>query len=125
MYIVNPTVRFGVVIFILRCGSVQFAEIRNITVRFSEIRNPTVRFGAVFTNQTFYGAARRGSPLNGFSYGAVPLPVGKTGQHRFFSTVHRMNIPCKTAVSYGSRAFSRGTNATAVFLPFLYGASCY
>ena len=33
-----------------------------------------------------------------------------------------MNKPYKTAVSYGSRAFARGTNETAVFLLFLYDA---
>ena len=92
-----------------------------------------MRFGAVFRYPTSkpygvrccdisYGAVRRGSPLNVFFYGAAPLAVGKTVQHRFFSTVHRMNKPYKTAVSYGSRAFSRGTNETAVFLLFLYGA---
>ena len=93
---------------------------------------PTVRFGEVFRNRKSYGAVRcscdisygavrRGSPLNVFFYGAAPLSVGKTVQHRFFSTVHRMNKPYKTAVSYGSRAFSRGTHETAVFLLFLYG----
>ena len=97
-------------------------------MRFSEIRNPTVRFGAVFRYRKSYGAVRccdisygavrRGSPLNVFFYGAAPLSVGKTVQHRFFSTVHRMNKPYKTAVSYGSRVFSRGTNETAVFYCF-------
>ena len=69
----------------------------------SEIRNPTVRFVAVFRYRKSYGAVRccdiscgavrRGSPLNVFFYGAAPLSVGKTVQHRFFSTVHRMNKP--------------------------------
>ena len=88
-------------------------------------------FGAVFRHRksygavrcccdVSYGAVRRGSPLKVFFYGAAPLSVGKTVQHRFFS-MHRMNKPYKTAVSYGSRAFSRGTNETAVFLQFLYG----
>ena len=95
-------------------------------MRFSETRNPTVHFGAVFRYRKcsravrccdiLYGAVRRGSPLNGFLCGAAPLAVGKTVQHRFFSTVHRMNKPYKTAVSYGSRAFSRDTNETPVFL---------
>ena len=94
-------------------------------MRFAEIRNPTVRFDAVFRLSKYYGAVRCcdksygavrcGSPLNGFCYGAG-IPVGKTVQNRFFSTVHRMNKPYKTAVSYDSQAFSRGTNETAVFL---------
>ena len=49
-------------------------------------------------------------------YGAGPIPVGKTVQHRFFSTVHRMNKPYKT--SYGSETISRGTNETAVSLRY-------
>ena len=142
----NPTVRFGAV----------FRNQKYYGAVFSEIRNPTVRFGAVFRYRKSYGAVRcgfhksdilravrRGFPLNGFSCGAVPLPVGKTVQHRFFSTVHRMNKPrfrtvlpiflgaltnrCfstvhrtikpyNTAVSYRSGTFSRGTNETAVSL---------
>ena len=94
---------------------------------FSEIRNPTVRFGALFRHSKSYGAVRCcdksygavrcGSPLNVFCYGAGRISAGKTAQNRFFPTaVHRMNKPCKTAVSYGSQDFSRGTNETAVFL---------
>ena len=49
-----------------------------------------VRFGAVFKYCKSYGAVRRGSPLNIVFDGAAPLPVGKTVQHRFLSTVHRM-----------------------------------
>ena len=104
--IVNSTVRFGAVLKnwksygavrcgfhkleILRCGSVRFLEIgilwcgfqksgisRCGSVRFSDIVNPTVRFGAIFTNQKSYGEVRHVSPLNVFSYGAVPLPLGK------------------------------------------------
>ena len=98
---------------------------------FSEIRNSTVRFGAVFGCRKSYGAVRccgisyiavrRGSPLNVFFYGAAPLSAGNDVQHRFFSKVHRTNEPYKTALSYGSRAYSRGTNETTV-LYFLYGA---
>ena len=62
---------------------------------------PTVRFGAVFRNLESYGAVRCGSPLNGFCYGAGPIPGGKTVENRFFSAVHLMNEPYKTAVSYG------------------------
>ena len=89
------------------------------TVRLGAVlknRNPTVRVGAVFRNQESYGAVRCGSPLNGFCYGARPIPVRKTVQHRFLSTVHRMNKRTKTVVSYGCRAFSRGTNETAFSL---------
>ena len=96
------------------------------------VRNPAVRFGAVFRYRKSYGAVRCcdisygavrcGSPVNGLFYGAAPLSVGKTVQYRFFSAVHRMNKPYKTAVSYGSRAFARSRNETAVFLLFLYGA---
>ena len=92
-----------------------------------------MRFGAVFRYPTSkpygvrccdisYGAVRRGSPLNVFFYGATPLSVGKTVQHRFVAMVHRKDKPYKTTVSYGSRVFSRGTNETAVFLLFLYGS---
>ena len=49
-----------------------------------------VRFGAVFKYCKSYGAVRRGSPLNIVFDGAAPLPVGKTVQRRFLSTVHRM-----------------------------------
>ena len=111
---------------ILRCGSVRFSEVINLTARFPEIRNPTVRFSdtvnptvrfvAVFTNQKSYGAIRHRSPFNGFS------TVRFQQQHRFLSTVHRMNKPYKIAVSYGSHAFSRGSNETDVPLLFLYGA---
>ena len=101
-------------------------------MRLGNIKNPPVRFGAVSKSEKSYGAVRccdicygavrRGSPSNGFLYGSAPLSVGKTVQCRSFSTVHRMNTPYKTAVSYGSSPFSRGTNETAVFLLFLYGA---
>ena len=119
--IVNSTVRCGAVI-ILRCESVRFSEIRNPTVRFGAVFRYRKSYGAVRCCDISYGAVRHGSPLNVFFYGAAPLSVGKTVQHRFFSTVHRVNEPYKTAVSYSSRAFSRGTNETAVFLVFLYGA---
>ena len=46
--IVNPSVRFGAVIYSF--------------VRFREIRNPTVRFGAVLTNQKSSAAVRRPPP---------------------------------------------------------------
>ena len=96
---------------------------------FSEISNPTVQFGALFRYRksygavrcydiSSYGAVRRGSSLNRFLYGSASLSVGKTAQHRFFSTVHRMNKPYENAVSYGSNVFSRGTNETAVFYCF-------
>ena len=72
---------------ILRCGSVLGYILRCVSVRFSEIRNPTMRFGAIFRHRKSYGAVRccdisygavrRGSPLNGFFYGAAPIPVGK------------------------------------------------
>ena len=38
--------------------------------------------------------------------------------HRFFSTLHRMNKPYKTAVSYGSRAFSRARTKALFFCCF-------
>ena len=91
----------------------RFSDIVNTTVRYGAVIYPTVRFGAVVKNRksygavrcydisygvvrccdVSYGAVRRGSPLNVFFYGAAPLSVGKTVQHRFFSTVHRMNKP--------------------------------
>ena len=73
-------------------------------------------YDAVRCCEKSYGAVRCGSPLNGFCYGAEPIPVGKTVQNRFFSTMRRMNKPYETAVSCGSQAFSRGTNETAVCL---------
>ena len=113
--IVNATVRFGAVIN-LRCSSVRFSENRNPTVRFGSIFRFSKSYGAVQYCDKSYGAVRCGSPLNVFFYGAAPLSVGKTVQNRFFSTVHRTNKPYKTAGSYGSQAFSRGTNETAVYL---------
>ena len=130
---------------ILRCDSVRFSEIRNlwITLWFSKTSNPAMWFGVVFGYRKSYGAVRRGSPLNCFSYGAVQLAARKTVQHSFFSAVHHMNKPrfrtvlpiflgaltnrCfstvhrtikpyNTAVSYRSGTFSRGTNETAVSL---------
>ena len=90
----NPTVRFGAVFRTRKSYGA-------IPCGFLDIVNPTVRFGAVLKNMKSYGAVRccgishgavrRGSPLNVFFYGAAPLAVGKTVQHRFFSTVHRMN----------------------------------
>ena len=80
-------------------------------MRFGAVIHPTMRFGAVFKNRkcygavrcfhVSYGAVRCGSPLNGFCYGAGPIPGGKTVENRFFSAVHLMNEPYKTAVSYG------------------------
>ena len=87
-----------------------------------------MRFGAVFRYRKSYGAVRCcnisydavrcGSPLNGLFYGAAPLSVGKTVQYRFFSAVHRINKPYKTAVSYGSRAFSRARTKALFFCCF-------
>ena len=65
----GAVIRYGSVRFakneILRCGSVRFSEIRNLTVRgsvrFSHIVHPTVWFGAVITS---YGAVWRGSLLD-------------------------------------------------------------
>ena len=91
-------------------------------MRFGAVFRYRKSYGAVRCCDISYGAVRRGSPLNGLFYGVAPLSVGKTVQHLFFSTLHRMNKPYKTAVSYGSRAFSRGTNETAVFILFIYGA---
>ena len=65
------------------------------------IENLTVRFGAVLRKRKSYGAVRCCDK----SYGAGPISVGKTVHNRFFSTVHRMNKPHKTAVSYGYQAF--------------------
>ena len=92
---------------ILRCGSAPFWDIINRAVRCYDMS---------------YGAVRRGCPLNVFFFGAPPLTVGKTVQHSFLSTILCMKKACKTAVSRGSRAFSRGTNETTVFLLFLYGS---
>ena len=93
-------------------------------MRFGAFMYPTVRFGAVLRYGKSYGAVRRcdksygavrcGFPLNGLCYGAGPISVGKTVHNCFFSTVHFMNKPYKTAVSHGFQAFSRGTNETAV-----------
>ena len=101
----------SVFLCILRCGSVRFPEIGNPTVRFGAVFRFSKSYGAVRCCDTSYGAVRCGSPLNGFCYGAVPIPVGKTVQNRCFSRAHRMNIPFKTAVSCGFCPFSRGTTA--------------
>ena len=134
--IVNPTVRFGAVIYpTVRFGAVLKNRKSYGAVRFgfSKIVNDTVRFGAVFRNQEpygavfrysksygavrccdkSYGAVRCGSPLNGFCYGAGPIPVGKIVRNRFFFTVHRMNKPTKPRFRRVSDAFSRGTNPLA------------
>ena len=84
-------------------------------MRFGAVFRYRKSYGAVRCCDISYGAVRRGSPLNVFFFDAAPLSVGKTVQHRFSSTVHRMNKPYKTAVSYDSRAFSRGSNETGVF----------
>ena len=96
----------------------RFGAVLKNTKSYDAVRCCDISYGAVRCCDISYGAVRRGSPLNVFFYGAAPLSVGKTVQHRFFSTVHRMNKPYKTAVSYGSRVFSRGTNETAVFYCF-------
>ena len=83
----------------LRCGSVRFSKIVNATVRFGSVVRYSKSYGAVRCCDKSYGAVRCGSSLNGFCYRAVPIPVGETVQNRFFSTVHRMNKPYKTAVS--------------------------
>ena len=80
-----------------------------------------VRFGAEIYRTVQFGAVPRSMFLNG----APPLSVGKTVPNRLFSMVQRMNKPYKTGVSYGSRAFPRNTNETAVFLLVLYGAPYY
>ena len=118
----NPTVRFGAALKnrksygVVRLGFQKSGILRCSSLWFSDTVNPTVRFVAVFTNQKSYGAIRHRSPFNGFS------TVRFQQQHRFLSTVHRMNKPYKIAVSYGSHAFSRGSNETDVPLLFLYGA---
>ena len=93
--------RFGAVLKSAKSGFENSKMLRCGSVRFSEIRNPTVRFGAVFRYSKSYGAVRCCDK----SYGAGPISVGKTVHNRFFSTVHRMNKPHKTAVSYGYQAF--------------------
>ena len=110
--VVNLTVRFGAVVY----PTVRFSKIVNATVRFGSVVRYSKSYGAVRCCDKSYGAVRCGSPFNVFCYDAGPIPVGQTVQNRFFSTVHRMNKPYKTAVSYGSQAFSRGTNKTAVSL---------
>lgn len=128
------TVRCGFETYqMLRCGSVRFSGIRNITVQLSEEGNPTAHFGVVsrhrkpcgavwcgFYKVNSHGSIRRGSPCNVFFCGAVPLTVEKTVQHRFFSTEHRMNIPYETTGFVC--AFSVGTIETVVSLSPLYGA---
>ena len=91
-----------------RCGSVRFSETRNPTARFGTVFRYRKSYGAVRCCDISNGAVRRGSPLNCFFYGAAPLSVGKTVQHRFSSTVHRMNKLYKTAVGFArlSRFFS-------------------
>ena len=54
--IVNPTVRFGVVL--IRCDSVRFSKIVNAAV--GAFMYPTARFGAGFRNKESYGAVRCG-----------------------------------------------------------------
>ena len=51
-------------------------------------------------------------------YGAGTIPVGKTVQNRLFSTVHRMNKPYKTAVSYGPQAGSYGFRSRYILFTF-------
>ena len=85
-------------------------------MRFGAVFRYSNSYGAVRCCDKSYGAVRCGFPLNGFGYGAGPVPVGKTLQTRFFPAVHHMNKPYKIAVSYGSQAFSRGANETAVSL---------
>ena len=90
----------------VRCG---FQKSGILRLRFGAVFRHCKSYGAVRCCDISYGAIRRGSPLNGFFYGAAPLSVGKIVQHRFFSTVRPMNKPYQAAVSYGSRAFTRCT----------------
>ena len=64
-------------------------------MRFGAVFRYRKSYGAVRCCDISYGAVRRGSPLNVFFFDAAPLSVGKTVQHRFSSTVHRMNKPYK------------------------------
>ena len=126
--IVNATVRFGAVFRnqefyrAARCCDTSYCYVR----RDSPLNGfAKVRFGADFRNQESHGAARCcdtsygsvpcDSPFNGFCLGAVPILLRRENRRkRLFSTVHRMNKPCKTAVLHGSQDFSRSTNETAV-----------
>ena len=86
--IVNPTARFGAVIY----PSVRFGAVFRIGKSYGAVFRYDIscgRFGAVFRYSKYYGAAlgaviksygavRCGSQLNGFCYGAGPIPVEKT-----------------------------------------------
>ena len=87
-------------------------------MRFGAVFRYRKSYGAVRCCDISYGAVRRGSPLNVFFFDAAPLSVGKTVQHRFSSTVHRMNKPYKTAVLYGSRVFLEARTKPPVFYCF-------
>ena len=100
----NPTVRFRAVLKKTKSsGAVRCCDISYGAVRCGFQKSEILRFVAVFRYRKnycavrccdiSYGAVRRGSTLNVFLYGAAPLSVGKTVQHRFFSTVHSMNYP--------------------------------
>ena len=103
--VIYPTVRFGAV---FRSQESYGAARCGLQI---DIVNPTVRFGTY--RDTSYGAVWRGSPLNVFFFGAAPLSVGKTVQHRFFSTVHRMVL----ALFLGAP-----TKPLFFYCLFLYGA---
>ena len=65
---------------IVRCGSVRFPDILNLTVR------------AVRCCDKSYGAVWYSSPLNCFCYGSGEIPVRETVKNRS-SLVHRMKKP--------------------------------
>ena len=86
-------------------------------MRFGAVFRYRKSYGAVRCCDISYGAVRRGSPFNGFFYGAARRENRTTP---FFLHGAPYEYTVQTAVSCGSRAFSRVTNETAVFLLFLY-----
>ena len=71
----------------LRCGSVRFSHVVNLTVRFGYISCPTVRFGAVSQYRETYGAVRFGfeegkNPTVRFGAVNRTEPIGKTAPQR-------------------------------------------
>ena len=97
--VIHPTVRFGAVLKNRKSYGAGRCGFEN-TKSYGAVRCCDISYGAVQCGFQKPGILRRGSPLNGFLYGAAPLSVGKSVQRRFFSTVHQVNKPYKTRQSH-------------------------